>query len=102
MTLINDPNVGILCPQSFPPVSREHAERVALLNRMYTAMNVDEETHEAPEQERRIYDAAKDSDDWMRLYVEDKAAFTGTRQIAVTTAYYRCQVCGFTLPTVAS
>jgi len=98
VTLINDPNARILCPQSFSPQAREHAEQVALLNRMYGVMEHDDDTLEAPADQERIYRAAEGDGDWMRLYHEDKGTIFQGRMYTIKAGYYRCQVCGFVLP----
>jgi hypothetical protein len=100
MSLINDPNVGILCPQSMSPVAPAHAERVALLNRIYEQMERDTDG-ESPAEQERLYRAADGDGDWMRLYVEHKGTPVGGRYVSITVAFYRCQVCGFTLPVTA-
>jgi len=68
------------------PVAPAHAERVALLNRIYEQMERDTDG-ESPAEQERLYRAADGDGDWMRLYVEHKGTPVGGRYVSITVAF---------------
>lgn len=90
---------GPVCPSSLPPViANAHAQHNRTLDAFYGATTKNDEGEFATDEMDRAYYAAVRLNR-MHLYIDSAQAFYRSRVITVECWWWRCQICGFVLPT---
>lgn len=98
VTLVSETDAP-MCPSSLPPVVAElHKLHNRTLDAFYGATTKNEDGEFATDEMDKAYYAAV-ALNHMRLYVDSATAFYHGSMITVECWWWRCQVCGFVLPT---
>jgi hypothetical protein len=94
-----DQHGGPLCPNSFDPAHPSHTLRNRVLDLFYEAAPKDADG-ELAEDMSKVYSAAAHGrlDDYMHLYRHEAGEIIGQPLLRVATWWWRCHVCGLTLP----
>jgi hypothetical protein len=89
-----------LCPQQDFPTHPSHQLHVAIQNAAYGVIDRNEDNETIDANQEKVYEAISYNrfDGRMYLYRISNSIYTGKKYTHVEAFYYKCSICGFTLP----